>query len=70
MVHHLVGVTEIAEMLGVSRARADQIAARYDDFPDPEVVIASGRVWSRDAVEEWIRKHPHRPPGRPRKSAT
>jgi predicted DNA-binding transcriptional regulator AlpA len=52
-------------MLGVSTARVAQITAAYQDFPDPEVVLASGRVWRRAAVEKWIRQHPDRRPGRP-----
>lgn len=53
MTHHLVGVAEIAEMLGVSRQRADQIIRNDGDFPSPEVVITAGRVWSREAIEQW-----------------
>jgi hypothetical protein len=69
MAHHLVGITEIAGMLGVSRQRATQISGSYSDFPAPEVVLAAGRVWKRAEVERWIRKHPHRPAGRsPRES--
>jgi hypothetical protein len=33
--HRLVGVTEIAEMLNLSRQRADQITRTYADFPEP-----------------------------------
>jgi predicted DNA-binding transcriptional regulator AlpA len=56
-------------MLGVSRQRAVQISHEYEDFPKPEVMLASGRVWSRAAVEAWIQRHPHRPAGpRRRKS--
>lgn len=64
--HHLVGLTEIGAMLGVTRQRAAQIVKQYDDFPDPEVTLSSGRVWSTRAVEAWIRLHPERPTGRPR----
>ena len=66
MSRHLVGVTEIAEMLGVSRQRADQITRQYSDFPQPEVTLATGRVWRRAAVEGWHKRHPDRRPGRPR----
>jgi hypothetical protein len=65
MTSHLVGVAEIAEMLGVSRQRAVQIVASYADYPAPEVALASGRVWRRSDVDRWISKHPIRPPGRP-----
>jgi predicted DNA-binding transcriptional regulator AlpA len=65
MTHHLVGMTEIAEMLGVSPQRAHQLSREYADFPDPEVEISAGRVWKRAAVERWIKAHPARKPGRP-----
>lgn len=60
----LVGVAEIAEMLGVSRARVTQLAQTYEDFPEPEAELAAGRIWSRTAIESWIRDHPSRPGGR------
>jgi predicted DNA-binding transcriptional regulator AlpA len=65
MSHHLVGVKEIADMLGVTSARVVQLASAYEDFPLPEVVLASGRVWKRTAIERWMRDHPARRPGRP-----
>src|SRR5206468_4070557 len=66
MTHHLVGIGEIAQILGVSRQRADQIAASYRDFPLPVVHLLSGRVWKRADVDAWVRKHPSRPRGRPK----
>lgn len=65
MSHHLVGMAEIAEMLGVSRQRVAQLVESYADFPQPEAELTSGRVWSRTAVETWIATHPNRGPGRP-----
>ncbi len=62
--HHLMGMAEIAEMLGVSRQRVAQLIETYDDFPKPEVELTGGRVWSRTAVETWISTHPDRGPGR------
>jgi hypothetical protein len=41
-------------MLEVSRQRVDQLARR-EDFPAPEVELASGRVWEREAVEKWAK---------------
>jgi predicted DNA-binding transcriptional regulator AlpA len=67
-VHHLVGVHEIAQILGVTTARVVQIVDAYEDFPSPEVHLASGRVWKRSAIEAWIRKHPDRRPGRRRRN--
>jgi len=67
MSNHLVGVTEIAALLGVSTQRVSQIVRQYADFPPPEAELAAGRVWKRSAVERWIKKHPERRGGRPRK---
>jgi prophage regulatory protein len=48
----LVGLTEIAEMLGVSAQRVDQLARR-DDFPEPVAVLAAGRIWRLGDIEHW-----------------
>lgn len=53
-VHHLVGAQEIARMLGVSRQRVTQLAAR-PDFPAPVVVLAMGKVWHTEEVAAWAR---------------
>jgi prophage regulatory protein len=50
----LVGVAEIATLLGVSKQRVDQLA-RQPDFPDPEAIITAGRIWRREAIEAWAR---------------
>lgn len=49
-----MGLTEIAEMLGVSRQRIDQLA-HTDDFPEPVAELAAGRIWERADVEAWAR---------------
>lgn len=64
----LVGVTEVARMLGVSQQRASQIIDAYDDFPRPAALIGTRRAWDRGAVEQWIAQHPDRGPGRPRRT--
>ena len=65
MTGHLVGLTEIASMLGVTRQRAGQLVRDYDDFPPPVADLASGRIWEMVAVEAWAKDHPARSPGRP-----
>ncbi|MDG4764090.1 hypothetical protein O7632_08220 [Solwaraspora sp. WMMD406] len=53
----LAGMSEIQQMLGgVSRQRASEIVNR-PSFPAPLDVLATGRIWSREAVAEWIRIH-------------
>jgi prophage regulatory protein len=55
MTHHLVGVTEIGELLQLSRQRADQLS-RTKGFPDPVAELSGGRVWNTTDVEEWARR--------------
>lgn len=68
MVDHLVGISEIAGMLGVTRQRAVQLVDGYPDFPNPAATLAAGRIWERQSVEEWIARHPQRRPGRRRQT--
>jgi prophage regulatory protein len=51
----LVGVTEIGDLLGVSRQRADQLT-RTEGFPEPVAVLSAGRIWRRADVEVWARE--------------
>jgi predicted DNA-binding transcriptional regulator AlpA len=51
----LVGLTEIGELLGVSRQRAGQLS-ETDGFPEPVAVLAAGRIWKRADVEAWARR--------------
>ena len=55
MTHHLVGAFEIAGMLSVSRQRVHQLAVT-SGFPSPVADLASGKVWERQAIEEWARR--------------
>ncbi len=59
----VVGVSEAAALLGVSRQRLDQLTAR-DDFPEPMVRLAAGPIWLRWSIEAFLRRWP-RKPGRP-----
>lgn len=49
----LMGVHEIAKLLGVSRQRVDQITRDDPTFPEPVDTLASGRIWRRQDVERW-----------------
>jgi predicted DNA-binding transcriptional regulator AlpA len=63
----IVGVTEVAKILGVPV----RTAARYvdrGDFPAPLGTLARGRVWRREDVKAWRERLPLKP-GRPRKEA-
>jgi predicted DNA-binding transcriptional regulator AlpA len=50
----LLGPHELAALLGVSRQRAYQLAAR-PDFPAPAATLAIGRVWLLADVIAWGR---------------
>jgi hypothetical protein len=64
----LVGVSEAARMLGVSKQRLAQLAAR-PDFPEPMVDLASGPVWLTSGIRGFERRWP-RKPGRPTRRQT
>jgi predicted DNA-binding transcriptional regulator AlpA len=52
----LMGAAEIAERLGVSRQRVQQLIARRD-WPKPFDTLAMGKVWKSEDIEAWIREH-------------
>lgn len=56
MTKPLMGQAEIADRLGVSRQRVQQLVAR-PDWPTPYVTLAMGKVWKTEDVEVWIRDH-------------
>ncbi len=62
----LLGVTEVARLLHVSRQRVDELLRTREGFPKPIVELAAGPVWKKVAImrflEDWSRK-----PGRPTK---
>ena len=49
----LVGIFEIAAMLGVSRQRVDQISRSDAAFPVPIAELHAGRIWRRSDIVEW-----------------
>jgi predicted DNA-binding transcriptional regulator AlpA len=51
---NLVSTVEIAELLGVSRQRVDQLS-RTEAFPTPVADLAVGRVWLREDIIEWAK---------------
>lgn len=65
----LVGVAEIAAMLGVNKRTVQRYSSR-SDFPAPVDELAGGRrIWRREDVERWQRDTLPLPrSGRPPKS--
>lgn len=67
-VPELVGVAELAEILGVSKQRVSELA-RLEHFPRPLVELKAGPVWARESIGNFLGEW-RRQPGRPAKSAT
>ena len=62
----LAGITELAEMLGLSRTAIYDYIARDDlGFPAPEVDLSRRRLWSRQAVADWAARTLPLPEGTP-----
>lgn len=56
----LAGVTEVADLLGVSRQRLAELRAR-SDFPSPFMELAATPVWLVDAIDSWVEGWDRRP---------
>ena len=65
----LVGVSEVADLLAVSRARASEVARNTAGFPAPVAQLAAGPVWLKTSVVEFLSQWPRRP-GRPQRRET
>jgi predicted DNA-binding transcriptional regulator AlpA len=53
----LITVTDIAELLDMTRAGAHKLIKRESTFPAPVAVLTGRtRVWEREDVERWARE--------------
>jgi predicted DNA-binding transcriptional regulator AlpA len=55
LAHELVGMSEIAEMLGWSRQRVGVYSYGVAGMPHPVATLRMGRVWLRSEIEAWAR---------------
>lgn len=53
MTRPLLGTRDIAELLGLSRQRVDQLAREDPTFPAPESTLNSRRIWHGETIERW-----------------
>jgi predicted DNA-binding transcriptional regulator AlpA len=60
----LLGLSEVAQLLNVSKRTASRYVAR-SDFPKPTAELAMGPIWLAQDVEAWMRTTPVQR-GRPR----
>ena len=59
---NLLGISEIAEMAGVTRQAVTNWRKRFDDFPQPVQTLQSGPVWKRELIEDWLKQREGRAP--------
>lgn len=52
----LFGLSEIADLAGVTRQAVTNWRKRFDDFPKPAQTLQSGPVWNRDEAELWLKQ--------------
>lgn len=62
-VPELMGIAEIAALVGRTRQRAWQITTT-PGFPEPVQTLNMGKVWRADDVRDWVAANPRRPLGR------
>ncbi len=56
MIHRdLVGIAEIAKLMGVTRQYAWQLSKRRD-FPEPAYELSAGHFWWLDDIEAWAER--------------
>ena len=53
----IVGLSEIAERVHVEVGTVRQWRKRYDDFPEPLLVLRMGNLYLWPEVEEWVHRH-------------
>lgn len=51
----LMGISEIAQMAGVSRQVVSNWRTRSKNFPAPVAELSSGPVWLKEHIENWLR---------------
>ena len=52
----LLGLAEVADVLGVNKQNVANWRSRRADFPQPVANLKSGPVWSTDTIIEWARR--------------
>lgn len=53
----LLGASDVAEILGISRQRVYQLLEERADFPRPAAGLARGWLWRRGEVEAWAARY-------------
>lgn len=56
MAQPLMGTSEVAERLGVTRQRVHQMVTS-GVLPPPEATLSAGSIWRGEVIEEWVSEH-------------
>jgi chromosome partitioning protein len=51
----LVGISEIAELAGVTKQAVANWRQRFDHFPKPVQTLQAGPVWDAEIIAEWLK---------------
>lgn len=59
MTTDFVAVSDIADMAGVGNTAVSNWIARFEDFPEPDHIVARGeiKVWRSEHVVAWLAAH-------------
>lgn len=61
--HQLVGGLDIANALGVTTSAVANWAIRFDDYPDPILVVGLRPVWDIREIIQWANRTGRAPAG-------
>lgn len=53
----LIGLSEMADLFGVSKQVAANWRSRHRDFPSPVAELKSGSVWKKENIVLWAQQH-------------
>jgi len=56
-VDDIVGLAEIADLLGRTSKAMWQLKQRHPDFPRPVRTLRCGPVWNAEEVQSWANEH-------------
>jgi uncharacterized protein YuzE len=58
----VIGLGEVAEMLGKRKQNVAQYFTRRSDFPQPVAELATGRFWRKGDITDWLERSHQRAP--------
>lgn len=50
----ICGIAEVADLIGRTKGRIDQLLLEDSDFPRPIWSLKLGRIWDRNEITAWV----------------